>query len=159
MRGRTYAVNFENVAVTAAQDLLQIAPADDKPVAVIGWNVDNVSGVGDVGDTAEEYLRASWVTGNTTDGTGGSSPTPRPLDPNDAAAGFSADVNNTTAAANGSPITVVAFAIAVRVPGNIWLPEEAWLHVTQAQTYGCIRLLAAPADSIALSGTFYVLEK
>ena len=30
--GRVYSVNFENVAVAAAQDFFEVSPADDKPV-------------------------------------------------------------------------------------------------------------------------------
>lgn len=156
---RLYIVNFENVAVSASQDLLELTPADDKPVAVIGYEIDNVGGTADAGDAQEEFIRAEWVTGHATSGSGGSAPTPRPVDPNDAAAGFTAEVNNTTIASAGTAVVRYAFGVGVRVPGPIWLPQEAWLHCSQADTLGCFRLLAAPADSINMSGSFWVLEK
>ena len=34
--GRTYSVIFSAVAVSAAQDLFELSPADDKPVEIVG---------------------------------------------------------------------------------------------------------------------------
>lgn len=157
--GRVYTVSFENVAVSVAQDFLEVTPADDKPIALIGYEIDNVGGTSDAGDGQEELLRCSWVTGHATSGSGGSSATPRPVDPNDAAAGFSAEVNNTTIASAGTAVTRMPFGLNIRIPGPLWLPERAWLHASQADVIAVVRLLAAPADSISLSGAFWILEK
>jgi hypothetical protein len=97
--GRCYSVIFENVAVTAAQDIFELSPADDKPIRILSWELTNVS---DFGDAQEEVLRLEWIRGFTTSGSGGTAPTPRPANRSDAAAGFAAEVNNTTQATTGT---------------------------------------------------------
>lgn len=81
--GRMYAVTFENVAVTVAQDLFEISPADDKPVLIHAVYVSQSS---DMGDVQEELLRVTIKRGHTTSGSGGSSFTPVPLQSSSGAA-------------------------------------------------------------------------
>lgn len=59
MRG-VYTVIFENVSVSAAQDLFELLAADDKPLAVVGLMISQIS---DVGDAAEEMLRLEIIRG------------------------------------------------------------------------------------------------
>src|SRR5690349_12554243 len=96
---RVYTVPFENVSVSASQDFFEISPADDKPVKFLRLELNNVGGTADAGDSQEEMLRLSVVRGHTTSGSGGTAPTPSPLNSTiDTAAGFAAEVNNTTIA-------------------------------------------------------------
>lgn len=155
--GRRYFVPFENVATSAAVDFWEIQPADDKPVRILGWSLSNVGGTSDAGDAQEELLRMSIVRGHTASGSGGSSPTVSPVNRNDASAGFTAEVNNTTPAAT-SGTTIYTCGHNVRVPDLILLPEEVQPTASQADTTIVVRLLAAPADSINLSGTLLVEE-
>lgn len=153
--GRVYTVEFENVAVTASQDFFELTPADDKPVRVLSWELTNVS---DFGDAQEEVLRLRWIRGHATSGSGGTAPTPRPGNRSDAAAGFTAEVNNTTIASTGSPINLWSGGWNVRMPRpEKYIPEER-IEASQADTTLCLRLLAAPADSITISGTVTVEE-
>ena len=47
MIGRVYSVTFSAVAVTGAQDLFEITPADDKPVEIVGIELGQSSDAGD----------------------------------------------------------------------------------------------------------------
>lgn len=154
---RTYSVIFANTSVSVAVDLFQIKPADDKPCRILGMFLSQV-GVGDVGDTSEELLNFSIVRGNTSDGSGGTAPTPQLIDPNDPAASFTARVLDTTQASAGTPVTLHSDGFNVRMQNPIILPENMRWSVTQAQTILAVRLVAAPADAITLTGTLYVEE-
>ena len=155
---RVYTVSFENVSVSAAQDFFEITPADDKPVKILGWNLENVGGTADAGDAQEEFWRLSIVRGHTTSGSGGSAPTPQPVLFNSAAAGFTAEVNNTTiASTSGTTIWTGGYNVRV-APNPFWLPDEAQFGATQGNTTIVLRLLSTPADAVSMSGTMYVAE-
>jgi hypothetical protein len=158
MTGRLYSVTFENVAIAAAQDLFEITPADDKPCIIHGLILSNVGGIADAGDAQEELLRLLIRRGHTTSGSGGSAPTPGVLNPADAAAAFTAEVNNTTVASVGTTVDLHADGWNIRIP-YVWLPTpELRPVVTQANTTLVVRLVAAPNDSVQCSGTLYVEE-
>ena len=155
MAGRDiYAVTFENVAVTAAQDLMSIISADDRPAELLYVEIGNLT---ELGDTAEEQLRIAIVRGNTTVGSGGSAFTPLALKEGGLAAGSSARINDTTAASAGTGVNLYSGAWNVRMP-FIWdaTPERGIM--VRGTSYLCVRLLAAPADSITMSGTMYFAE-
>lgn len=153
---RYYTVAFDNVAVTAAQDLFEIGPADDKPVELVGLFLGQSS---DVGDAAEEILRWSIVRGHATSGSGGSAATGRPLDRSGPAAGFAAEVNNTTIASAGTGVTMHHGACNVRVGEQIWWPEGCSPEASQADGLIVVRLLSTPADSLTMSCTLYLREQ
>lgn len=152
---RIYSVSFENVAVTALQDFFEISPADDHPVVILAVYIDQFS---DVGDTAEELLRYKIIRGHATSGSGGSAATPRPLDPGDAAAGFAAEVNNTTIASTGTAVDLHAGAFNIRAGLALIFPPELTPVANQGNGTIVVRLIAAPADSLSMSGTIYVGE-
>jgi len=153
-----YTVIFENVTVSAAQDFFEITPADDKPIQIRGWEIDNVGGTADAGDAQEELLRLLLRRGHATSGSGGSAPTPVPVVSSDSASGFTAEVNNTTIASTGTTKDIWAGGVNVRVPGPFFLPPELCPVISQADVTIVLRLLAAPADAISLSGTLWVAE-
>lgn len=156
---RLYTVSFENVAVAASQDLFELTCADDKPIGIVGIIVDNVGGAADAGDAQEEFLRCLVVRGNATSGSGGSAPTPIPANPSDAAASFTAEANNTTPASTGTPLTLCPFNVGSRSGADFpLLPVDYALMTNQTAGLLCVRLPTAPADSINLSGTLFVIE-
>lgn len=157
MQGRIYTVSFAAVSLAAIQDLFEISPADDKPVEIVGLFLSQ-TGVGDVGDAAEEMLRIEIIRGYTSSGSGGSSPTPAPVKRIDAAAGFTAEVNNTTVANTGTAVIIHEDAFNVRAGYANWWPEGTEPDASQANTTIVVRLVAAPADAITISGTLYVRE-
>lgn len=152
--GRTYTVIFSAVSVSAAQDLFEISPADDRPIELVGLSLGQTS---DVADAAEEILQISVIRGHTTSGSGGTAPTPAALNPLDAAAGFTAEVNNTTVASAGTTQTLHTDVWNVRAGYLIWWPPEARPVATQGNTTIVIRQ-TAPADALTMSGTLYVRE-
>lgn len=156
-KGRVYTVVFGAVSVSAIQDAFEISPADDKPVELVGL-VFNQTGNSDVGDAAEELLRWSVVRGHTTSGSGGSAPTPRPVKRSDPAAGFTAEVNNTTIASAGTGVTLHEDSFNVRAGCIFWWPEDTEPGAAQGDGTIVVRFPAAPADAITLSGTLYVRE-
>ncbi len=156
MADRVYTVSFTEVAVTAAVDIFELAPGDDKPLEVLGLFIYQSS---DFGDAQAEILPYRVIRGHATTGTGGASPTPRPLQRGDSAAGFTADTNNTTGATAGTAVDLHCGAFNLAVGENLWLPEGCEWGVSQADGLLVVRLASAPADSIDLSGTMYVREQ
>lgn len=151
---RQYAVTFTAVTVSAAQDLFEITPADDKPVRLLGLTFGQTS---DVGDAASENLSLTVQRGYTTSGSGGSSPTPAPLDGIDTAAGFTAETNNTTVATTGTAAILHSDVVNTQAGYAYFWPEGMQPQASQANTTIVVRL-TAPADSITASGTLYVQE-
>lgn len=154
--GRMYAVAFDNVSVTAAQDLFELSPADDKPVLIHGIYLSQAS---DVGDAAEEMLRVQILRGHTTSGSGGSSATPAPLQSSaGAAAGAAAEINNTTIASAGTAVSLHSEAFNIRAGWQFIPTPEMRPGASQANTTIVVRLMGAPADVLAMSGTILFEE-
>lgn len=154
--GRMYAVVFDNVTVTAGQDLFEVTPADDKAVLIHAVYLSQSS---DVGDAQEELLRVTIKRGHTTGGSSGSTFTPVPLSSSAGAAfGGIAKTNNTTVATSGTAVLLHAEAFNVRA-GMAYIPTpEARPGASQANTTLVVRLEAAPADSLTMSGTLIIEE-
>jgi len=155
MSGRPYTVSFSATAVTAAVDLFELTPADDKPIEVYGIFVAQSS---DFGDAQAEQIGFRVIRGHTTSGSGGGTPTPRPLNRSDTAAGFTAETCNTTAASAGTAIDLHADVINMQAGYGMFLPEGSEWSASQGDTTLVVRLIAAPADSLTISGTLYVRE-
>src|ERR1041385_261000 len=140
-RGRDYSGSTQAVAVTAAQDLAEIVPADDKPLKIIGFVLGNRT---DFGDAQAEILPTAVRRGDTVSGSGGSSPTIRADDPHDASAGYTQEANNTTKA-NTSGVVVDAGGWNVQyVPGVFWYPDNFAPGADQGNSRICHELVAAP---------------
>jgi hypothetical protein len=153
--GRLYAVSFEGTAVTAAVDFFEVRPASNKPVALHSLYLSQSS---DVADAAEEILRIKVIRGHTTTGSGGSTPTPAPLNQTDTAAGFSAETLNTTIAADGTGVDLHADCFNIRAGLALVWPPDARPQAGAGNTSIVVRLMAAPADSLTMSGTLIVEE-
>jgi hypothetical protein len=147
--GRVYTAVFDNVAVTAIQDLFElVAPAD----SVVVLHDIHLSQNTDTGDAAEEILRIQLTSGHTTSGSGGSAVTPVPLSLGDAAFGGTCESNNTTQAVNGTIVTKYVWNWNIRGPfDKIFTPETRPQISPSARM--CIELPAAPADSVTMSGS------
>jgi hypothetical protein len=154
---RMYTVVFDNVSVSAIQDFFELTPADDKPIELIGLMLSQ-TGVADIGDAAEEILPIKISRGFTASGSGGSAPTPSVIKVSDTAAGFTAEVNNTTVANTGTETILMVDNFNVRAGYMCWFPPGAEPSASQANTTMTIRLTRAPADAITLSGTAWVRE-
>lgn len=154
---RMYVVRGAPTAVTTAVDFFEIAPADDKPVAIHAVIITQKT---EVGDAQEEMLEVICQRGGTamTSGSGGAAATITPLNPGDPAASFAAEVFNTTRATFTSGVVLPDEAFNERVGyERIWTPETR-IVVTQAQggiSWGCPD---TPADSVTVLVTAYVEE-
>lgn len=153
--GRIYTVDIAPAAVTVAADILELVPADDKPLIIHDFEIFATT---ELGDAAEEIIGLIWVRGHTVSGSGGSAPTPIPKNPSDAAAGFTAETMNTTAANTGTTTNGPRHGWNVRIPTRVIYTPETRPEVSQANSRMCLRMAAAPADSITISGSATVEE-
>lgn len=152
-----YTVSFDQQSIAAASgdyDLFEIVPADDKAVEIVALSLGNKS---EIGDAQDEMLAYSIVRGNTTS-SNGTSTTPQLTDPSDPAASFTAEVVGSTPASAGTSVTLVADTFNVRAGLMLVLPPEMRPKVSQANTGLYVRLTAAVADDLTLSGTIWVRE-
>lgn len=161
--GRIYFVQFENISVTAANgdyDLFYLAPADDKPVRLLDYEI-AMSSTADAGDAQEEFLRIQVIRGHTTVGSGGTAVTASSVgraNPSDPDPSFTARTGDSTIASAGTTQVIQSVAVNNRVPYlKQWLETTApWC--TQAQSSIVVRLVAAVADDCNMSGTLTVEE-
>lgn len=152
--GKLYTVSFAAVAVTAQQDFFEINGSSTKLLCVHSIRLTQST---DVGDAQAEGLALTLLRGHSTSGSGGSAPTPTPMEPNQGASSFTAEVNNTTIASTGTAVTYYAWNWIIQAPFiEQFTPEERpWLEPSGRLV---LRLSTTPADSITMSGTMVVEE-
>lgn len=150
---RIYTVPFTAVTISAAQDLIEINMASTKSGRLISFYFGQSS---DAGDAEDEMLRYSIITAHSTSGSGGSSVTPQPNDPGDAAFAGTAEANNTTPATGGSPITRKSDTFNVRA-GLAYRPHRDE-QIKIPPSGRLVINLTAPADAITGSG-YAVIEE
>lgn len=155
---RVYTVEFENQTWAAADtdiDLLELDPAAEKPIALKALVIKTTS---ELQEAQEEWCRLRVIVGHTTSGsTPDVSPTPRPLSPNDAAAGFTAECLNATIASAGTAINLLSDAFQVRNGYELWLPPEDWIWTSGANLL-VVRGMNTVADDVNLNLTAWVVE-
>lgn len=149
-----YTVQFNGVAVSAQQDLFELVANSAKPIVILGFSLSQST---EVGDSAEEALSILLKSGQTTSGSGGSAPTPVANDSTMAAAGFTAEANNTTKASAGTIVTHGAWNWNIRVPLDVLFTQEQQL-VMAASRRCTLELATTPADSVTMSGTIWIQE-
>lgn len=144
-----FSATFSAVAVTAAQDVFEIAAPVNSRVMLREIKICQYS---DPGDAQAEILSISLVRGNTVTGSGGSTPTPVPLGVSTGAPGSIVKANNTTPASGGSPVTVWSDVLNV-ANGFVWRPRERDDRIiVEAGARIAVRL-SAPVDSLTMNGT------
>lgn len=143
--GRLYAISEKGFALTAAADFLEITPATDKPVLLHSFYISQHT---ELADAAEEQLRIEVVRGHTTSGSGGATPTPRALNQDDAAAAFTTETRNTTIASTGTEHSLHVESWNIR-QALVYMPTPECRPRGSGSTGRiCVRLLAAPSDSV-----------
>lgn len=158
--GRIYSVSYTGTLTNAGgnADLLELLPADDKPVRLRGFSIAQTS---ELGDTAEESLElqilrlpATVTSGN------GTSTTPIPMDSADAAAGVAAECNGATVATtSGSAVTLAELAWNIRnSPCDFWFPDERFCPKAKQGEALVIRSASTPADDITICFTAWIEE-
>jgi hypothetical protein len=153
--GRRYSATFDNIAVTAVQDIFEIATPATTGCTLLGLFLGQTTRQG---DAQAEMLRWLVIRGHTTTGSGGATIT--------AAAGLSPGVgvwsstvkrNNTTAATAGTPQTLHADCFNVQAGIQFWWTPETALEVAPSSRI-VINLPEAPSASMTMSGTIYFEE-
>ncbi len=149
--GRIYSATFEEVSVSAIQDLFELVAPTDLSVAVHGLVLSQSS---DAGDSESEQLNI-LVHRATTSGSAGSTPTPAPLAVGDVASTVTVEANNTTQGTEGTIIHSECFNVMAGL--QIWLPPECrWIISPSGRLV--VELQTAPGDAITMSGTIYFEE-
>jgi hypothetical protein len=146
--GRVYSAVFEEVAVSAIQDLFEINAPADAIVVLHGFEIAQSS------DTDSEMLNLLMHRGSAS-GSAGSTPTARPLETGDAAFGGTVEANNTTQGTEGSQIHAAAFNV---LNGYIWMPPPELRPVISPSGRMIIELQTAPGDELTMSGTVWFEE-
>lgn len=146
--GRMYSAVFEEVAVSAAQDLFEINAPADAVVVIHGFEVSQSS------DVDSEMLNLLFHLGSTS-GSGGSAITPRPLELGDAAFGGTVEANNTSQSTEGNHLHAASFNI---LTGYSWIPTPEMRIVVSPSDRLIIELQTAPADALTMSGVVYIEE-
>lgn len=152
---KMYTVQFTGVAVTAQQDLFAIVSGSAKICLVHGFELSQST---EVGDTQEEGLSVLMKRGATVAGSGGSAPTPTPLQVGQGASSFTARVNDTTIANTGTIVTVHATNWNIRVSPCTWTYTPEQRPILAPSERLVVGLATTPADSITMSGTIWVEE-
>lgn len=154
MHRHLYNVCFENVGVTAVQDLFALVAASSSRLAICRAEVWQFS---DVGDAAAEMLRLTWKRGATVVGSGGSAATPAAVKAWGRAAVTTARVNDTTQAGTGTIVTLMATAMHIAA-GYVYAPRFGSIDSTderitvEASQRLVLSLDSTPADSLSMSG-------
>lgn len=152
--GRTYTIPFRGVAVTAAQDLVCVYAGASMAFEVISINV------GQITDTSVELLPISLrhLPATVTAGSGGTTPTPVPDNPTDAAATVTAHVNDTSQATTGGTATYPHADVFNEVNGYSWVfPERARPSAKLSEAIS-FSLDGAPGASRTMSGSMKIRE-
>lgn len=158
--GRMYTATFKDIAVTAAQDLFEIAGPSDAVTVIHSWSISQKT---ETGDAAEEglVLATNRGVGSVTSGSGGATVTPQPISDGDPAYGGTVERNNTTIMAVGSgtletDLEVHDWNIRITPYRHVYTPEER--PIISPGNRWTLELETAPADSITMSGTIVFEE-
>lgn len=154
--GRIYTVTFDNVSVAAAQDLIQVLGASGKICKILReWvNCTDTSGL----TSQQIYGRSRYLPATVTNGSGGSTPTPRKRDQGDAAATFTAFANNTTpATSNATAVEVNNWGVN-SLGGYDWSYSKGKEPTVNVSTAFTFELLSTVSGTVHMSGGVEVEE-
>lgn len=149
--GRIYTATFQNVAYTAANDFFELLASSAVCVAIHRVTITQST---EIADAQAEMVRITLhrVTASPTSGSGGSTPTPIPHSPGDAAAVATVEANNTTPLSGGTSVLLHEEAVHV-ANGFDYTPVPEDRPVIAPSTRFMVKLASTPADSISFSGT------
>jgi hypothetical protein len=154
--GRLYSIPLAGTAFTVAVDAFEVVASTAKPFVlhevVLGQTTE-------FGDAQAELLPVLLKKGiGSTSGSGGATVTPAKHLTNDAAAGPTAEVMNTTqAVAGGGSLTTFRSESLNVAAGLQYLPPEKHL-VTFNAAEALVISVGAPADSVTLTGCVVIEE-
>jgi hypothetical protein len=147
--GRTYTIAITG-AITGQVDIVEIVSAADAITLIEGITVYQST------DTDSEALGLQGLRGFTVSGSGGSSNTPTPDDPGDAAYAGTVEQLNTTLANTGTPQTTNELGWNVLSPA-VWPSQPKAIVINPSQRW-VLRTSGAPLDSITLRVEIHIRE-
>lgn len=149
-----YSASFDAVAVTTAIDLFHFTVATDNPIYLYGLTLGQST---DLGDANEEVLRIGLYRG-VTGGTGSAGTSTEVAYLNTGSPVADAAVLGVTTAASTAGTLLEVITWNIRVP-LMWFPiPELRPRIDAAEDPVAFRLIAAPTDSITMSGTVFWAE-
>ena len=151
--GRMYSVNFLDVAVAAAQDLINLTCTANMAIEILRIELGQRSLTAWESKPIKLIRNLAAVTA----GSGGTAPTPVKLNNGDAAATFTARVNDTTPQ-TGATSTILFSSGFEFLNGyfKVWTPDER-LVIAPSQGFA-VNLPTAPSASTLMSGSVLVRE-
>ena len=151
---RVYTVSIDNMAVSAAQDLVTILCSSSVPIEIHSVNLDQKTLTAwEAKDITFKRVPATVTL------TGGTSITARQMTPNDAASSVTASIGNTTLATSTGTIVTLLAAEFNFLNGFYWSPagQDDRIIIGPSQAF-CIRLGTAPSGAMNVSGSVTFAE-
>jgi len=149
MAGQIYTAVFENVTVTALQDLFEVIAPADAVLEILRWKISQ-----EESETSQQLgFKTAMAAGAYTTGSGGTTPTPGKTMTGDPASGSTVRANSTTPAVVGSGTLVTIERYGENVLNGvewIYIPEDRPI-VSPTDAF-IIGLMVAPT-SLEMSGT------
>jgi hypothetical protein len=152
--GRVYSVTFENVTISAAQDLFSFKGSTGKTTKLkrILFGMTNTT----IQTAQGLRIRGRYFPATMTQGSGGTAPTPTPADPGDAAASFTARVNDTVqATSSGTAVNYLAQGVHNYGGFDVSFPDMPAFGLNEGVT---VELLSTVTGTCAFSGTAWLEE-
>jgi len=160
-----YTVEFSAQDQTAADgnmDMFELRPSSSAglQIAIRALSIHCTSEVGDAQEEGIAYQILKMTGGTLTSGTGGTTPTPQPVDHTDPAASFAADaVNDAVATTSGTTATLISDGFNIRIGlSEIYLPEAGLILPGVANAALLVRFNTTVADTVTWQGTVWVQE-
>jgi hypothetical protein len=142
---------FNGVSITAQQDLFELVAPAAKAVRLLMVKLTQTT---EVGDAMEENLSILLKRGQTTSGSGGTTPAAVSLTA-ETAGTATVEANNTTKASAGTIVTLDADVWYERAP-FLWAPPyERLCPVIPPGVRMTVELATTPADALTANGTLY----
>lgn len=161
MQGPIFSAVIDNIAVSAIQDLFEIATPASTRIAICGIDLFQNT---DFGDAAAETLAIRIIRGLGTTGAAGSAVTPKNHKPWSRVSPCTVARNNTTPAVAGAGVADVLLSTGFNVQsGFIYRPRWQDAEIDErifvdANSRVVLNLPAAPADSITVFATIWWQE-
>lgn len=162
---RLYTVEFSAQDQTTADgnmDMFELRPSSSAGIGIrlAGVYIDATSEIGDAQEEQIHYSILRMTGGTFTSGTGGTTPTPAPVDFDDVAADFAADaVNDAIATTSGTTVNLHQDGFNIRSGLQLVLPPNWGASCPGiANAAILVRFNSTVADTVTWQGTAYVLE-
>lgn len=151
---RLYSISFNNVAITVAQDLINVTATASMAFAIHSIEL------GQKTLTAWEAkeIRLRRMPATVTAGSGGSTPTPQKLNNGDAAATVTSHANDTTGMTTSGTASDIFARDWEFLNGFFWMPAPEQRPIIAPSQGVSLVLGTAPSASMTCSGTMIVEE-